>query len=148
MGLLDDYSGPPGLGMAPRPSRAHQIVLDNLYFNLRSVLPESKYLVLTEDAIYKRGKKDRAPDIVVYEKTGSDPEKDLAALMFIEINDHKNLKALEKKIDEVMSYVATVQEAFIYRYDTGAWKKYSKLPKPSARQSYSDALSLQLSGMT
>jgi len=142
MGLLDDYSGPPGLGMVPRPARAHQIVMSNLHFNMRNTLP-ARYIVLTEDSIYKAGRKDRAPDIVVYEK-----QKDgqLKAVMFIEINDNKKLPKLIDKISEVMR-VADVKEAFLYRYDIRTWQKFSSYPKASPGQSFSDVLKLELAPM-
>ena len=143
MGLLDDYSGAPGLGMAPRPARAHQIAMSNLHINLTVALPKSKFIVLTEDAIYKAGRKDRAPDIVVYEKLQNG---ELKAVMFIEINDHKRLPKLLARIHEVMR-VAEVTEAFLYRYDLGTWQKFSTRPAASASHSYSDVLRLDLSAM-
>jgi len=147
MGLLDDYnyeSGIIGLGMSPRPSRPHQVVMSHLVTNLNNRLPE-RLRAISEPGI-EVDAREKAPDIGVFDTLGSsDPDK-WRLVMFIEIvKTTPEEKRIRREIENVL-HRWSVKEALIYNYVKKHWVKCTDIPQQqrSATASFSDVLHIDL----
>lgn len=145
MGLLEKYndSGLAGsLGMSPRPSIQHQIIMATLIRKLANWLGDN-YFVLPETQIDPADPHTLAPDVVVFEK--HEDLHRLKPVIFIEIERAARIKKNISKCDEIMKRYG-VQESFVFNYETNTWYKIldTTIEPQTESPSYSDLLHVDL----
>jgi hypothetical protein len=143
MGLLDNYS-PNGLGMSPKADYKHALIIDAVYSLIKVNINSKKMRVLQQTQLIPKLLNSKVPDVIVYKRT-KDIYNDYP-ILFIEIEHRKREKKTEEKLIEEMK-LKKVNEAFLYNYETGIWKKYvnTDIIKPKNNiASWSDILNLDL----
>ena len=144
MGLLDNYS-PNGLGMSPKADYKHALIMDAVYLLIRDNIDRKKRRVLQQTQMIPKLLNSKVPDVIVYKRT-KDIYNDYP-IVFIEIEHSKREKKTEEKLIEEMK-LKKVNEAFLYNYQTGIWKKYVNtdiIKSKNKLASWSDILNLDLS---
>ena len=109
MGLLDNYSRVSGIGF-PRPSDAHQEIMQMLAFGFNMEFKAKGFWALTEIAVAK--KPEKAPDVVFFRKESGGKE----AITFIEITTKAELKKIIKasqKLIERLEIRNTIIKEFL-----------------------------------
>ncbi len=124
--LLTDRDYIEGLGMATNNTNSHQSIqvdiLQNylIKFGRRDILTETRL----SDAIRI------TPDVSIWEKIERKGSITITKnpLLIIEITHNtRNDRYSEKNIYAVFKYFPSVQESFIYNYETNAWTRYRRV---------------------
>lgn len=115
MSLEYKYHSRQKIGFA-RPTLDHQLFIGEFYYQIREILKDTQYLVLTEEVFDKRNlKSDLVPDVIVY-----DISNDHYPVFFIEITKTRGLKKCFKKLETIYERYPDI-EAFIFDFDELKW---------------------------
>ena len=126
-----------GLGMAPNNTNTHQVIQTDILQNY--LLKFGRRDILTETRLSDEVK--ITPDISVWEKIDrkgrtATPEN---PLLTIEITHNiRNDRYSEKNVYASFKYFPSLQEAFVYNYDSDVWMRYRRTNRGVEKESGKD----------
>jgi hypothetical protein len=123
-----------GLGMAPNNTSDHQIIQTNILQNY--LVKFGRRDILTETRLSDEVK--ITPDISIWEKVKLG-EVPVNPLLTIEITHNiRNDRYSEKNVYASFKCFPSLQEAFVYNYDSDVWMRYRRTDKGVEKESGKD----------
>lgn len=142
-----------GLGM-PLPCDNHQDIIYFLFKNLEKNLPKRArpFLRQNRTADDVKGKNEIVPDISLFKKMYFDKEKSCwqysDIVLNIEVVNNNGTKYSKESIEKLFKRCDSLQEAFLYNYESHIWVCYSRLNDFEPEESdYSRLLRLHLNDL-